>query len=353
MERGCKKNDGRSTVYNYITSEEKLAQVNPENLELQKDFLDYLVSIDRSKGTIYQYNANLNVFFCWNLEYNKNKPFPKLTKREIARFQTHAMSEWGWSSKRLRTVKATISSLSNFIENILDDEYEGYKPIVNKIESPPDVAVRKKTIYKTRELQKILDKLVEDGEYEKACALSLAMNSGRRKAELVRYKVDYFKPENLICEGAVYRTPEEVTTKGRGSMGKLLVLYTLAKPFNPYLNLWLEERKRLGIRSQWLFPRFKNGKYLNEPAPVSTLDSWGKLFTKISGKKFYWHSMRHYITTTLLESNLPESVVQLFIGWETSDMVHNYDDREKDAQFEEWFGSDGIKSKRKTSLKEL
>ena len=87
MERGCKKNDGRSTVYNYITSEEKLAQVNPENLELQKDFLDYLVSIDRSKGTIYQYNANLNVFFCWNLEYNKNKPFPKLTKRETSQFK--------------------------------------------------------------------------------------------------------------------------------------------------------------------------------------------------------------------------------------------------------------------------
>ena len=41
--------------------------------------------------------------------------------KEFAKFQSHTINEWGWSPKRVRTVKATISSLSNFIENILDD----------------------------------------------------------------------------------------------------------------------------------------------------------------------------------------------------------------------------------------
>ena len=66
---------GRTTVYNNITSEEKLKQVNPENIELENDFLEYLASVDRSKGTIKQYKANLHVFWCWNLEFNKNKFF--------------------------------------------------------------------------------------------------------------------------------------------------------------------------------------------------------------------------------------------------------------------------------------
>ena len=46
---------GRQTVYNHITSEEKLKSVNPKNIELMNDFLDYLLSTDRSQRTIKGY----------------------------------------------------------------------------------------------------------------------------------------------------------------------------------------------------------------------------------------------------------------------------------------------------------
>lgn len=347
------KKEGRSTVYNDITSEEKLQQVNPENIELENDFLEYLASIDRSKGTIKQYKANLHVFWCWNLDYNKNKFFVDLTKREISKFQSHAMNVWGWSPKRIRTVKATISSLSNYIENILDDEFEGYKPIVRKIESPADVAVREKTIFTEDELNALLKILVDSGNYMKACALSLAMNNGRRKAELARFKVSYFDKKNLICEGALYKTPEKMMTKGRGSRGKLLDVYTLAKPFQPYLDLWLEERKKLNIKSDWLFPKHKDGKWIDEQVDTVLFDSWANTFSRILGKPFYFHSMRHYFTTKLLESNLPESVVQDLIGWDSGDMVKLYNDASGEAQFEKYFGADGIKSIKQSSLIEL
>ena len=240
-----KQKEGRTTVYNLITSREKMQQVNPENIQLENDFLEYLASIDRSKGTIKQYKANLHVFWCWNLEFNKNKFFVDLTKREISKFQSHAITEWGWSPKRIRTVKATISSLSNYIENILDDEFEGYKPIVRKIESPADVPVRTKTVFTAEELQELLDKLVSSGNYMKACALALAMNNGRRKAELPRFKVSYFDKENLICEGALYKTPEKIMTKGRGrgSRGKMLDVYTWQIHFNhTWIYGWRNER---------------------------------------------------------------------------------------------------------------
>jgi len=348
-----KKYISRRTVYNEITSEEKMSQVNPENLELEEGFLDYLSSIDRSKGTIKQYKANLHIFWCWNLEFNKNKHFVDLTKREIAKFQSHAINVWQWSPKRIRTVKATISSLSNYVENILDDEFTDYKSIIRKIESPADVAVREKSVFQEDELQSLLDHLVENEEYMKACMLSLAMNNGRRKAELPRFKVSYFDKENLICEGALYKTPEKITTKGRGSRGKLLDIYTLAKPFKPYLDLWLKQRKALKIRSEWLFPKKIAGGWANEPMSPSVLDSWVKGFGEFLGKPFYWHSMRHHLTTKLHEVGIPDNIIQEMIGWDSADMLRIYIDTEADKQFEKYFGADGIKKTKKTTLEEL
>lgn len=345
--------DGRSTVYNRITSEDKLKDVNEDNLELENDFIEYLESIDRSKGTIKQYRANLHVFWCWNLEYNKNKFFVDLTKREIAKFQSHAINEWGWSPKRVRTVKATISSLSNYIENILDDEYEDYKPIVRKIESPADEAVREKTVFTEEELQHLLDVLVEKEEYMKACLVALAMYSGKRKAELTRFKVSYFNDNNLICDGALYKTPEKMQTKGRGSRGKMLDVYVLAKPFKPYLDLWLNQRKEFGITTDWLFPKHSDGEWIDEHIDVSTIDSYSRTFSNITGRNWYPHALRHYFTSYLLEQNLPEGVVQSIQGWSSSDMVRVYDDRTQDSQLEKYFGADGIKNVERKGLEDL
>ena len=37
--------DGRTTIYNSITSQYKLDEVNPDNTQLEDDFLDYLSSL--------------------------------------------------------------------------------------------------------------------------------------------------------------------------------------------------------------------------------------------------------------------------------------------------------------------
>lgn len=344
---------GRTTVYNEITSPEKMAQVNEDNIRLEEDFLDYLVSTDKATSTITQYRAVLHVFWCWNLENNKNKDFFELTKRDITKFQNNAINTWGWSPRRLRMVKAVMRSMENYITRVLDDEYPDYKKIWDKIESPVNEAVREKTVFSITELQDLLDVLVENKEYMKACFLSLAMNSGRRKSELVRFKVSYFSGANLICGGALYKTPEKIKTKGRGQRGKLLDVFTLAKPFNPYLKLWLNERDRLGINTEWLFPRFEGKKWYDEQMPVSTVDSWARSFSRMMNTDFYWHSLRHYFTSHLLDQNLPESVVQMIIGWSSSDMVRIYDDRSNDSQLEKYFGENGIKQIEQKSLDDL
>ena len=345
---------GRTTVYNNITSEESLSKILPENKELMIDFLDYLKSIDRSPNTIYQYESDLKIFFVYNLQHNNNKRFTEITKREFARFQNHVLNEWGWSPKRVRRVKSTISSLSNYIENILDEEeeYDGYKSVIRKIESPADEAVREKSVFEPEDIQKLLDYLVENKKYMKACLISLAVCSGRRKAELPRFKASWFTDENVIF-GSLYKTPETVQTKGRGSRGKPLILYTFKKDFDPYLKLWIDERNELGVTSDWLFPKKINGKYIDEPIGIESIDGWSDEFSKVLGKPFYIHSLRHYWTTQALKSSLPANVVQELCGWSSADMIHLYDDSTAEDMFAKYFDENGIKQVEQKSLSDL
>lgn len=342
----------RKTVYNNITSEEKLAKVNPENIQLGNDFLEYLTSIDRSKTTINSYDADLKVFWCWNEEFNNNKFFVDLSKRDIAKFQNHALNTWGWSPARMRRVKSTLSSLSNFVESMLDDEYKDYRPIVRKIENPAACAVREKTVFSKEQLQKLLDYLVEKGQYDKACMLALCMSNGRRKSELPRLKLSYFTEENIIY-GSLYKTPETITTKGRGSRGKMLTIYTLKSGFQKYLDLWVKFREENNITSDWLIPKKENGVWIDEPVATTTLDSWADTFSNFLGVPFYWHSLRHFFVTQMSESNIPDSVIQDIIGWDSAEMCRLYCDTSVDAKFGKYFGEDGIKQVEQKSLADI
>lgn len=329
---------GRHTVYNNITSEEKIAQINPQNTELMEDFVEYLGSIGRAESTIKNYRSDLLVFFCWCVDNLENKSFVELTKREIARFQNYAIKTWGWSSNRLRTVKATLSSLGNYIEAILDDEYQGYRSIVRKVENPPKETVREKTIWSDEELEALLKKLVDMQEYDKACYIALGMYSGRRKAELCRFKVSDFDKKHLVCDGALYKS-DPIRTKGRGN-GKYIPCYTLAKKFKPYFDLWMKYRKEHGIESPWLFP---NKTKPEEKMSISTVDGWTSRLTKLAGgKELYIHSLRHYFTTSLAKAGIPDSVIQTIVAWASADMVRVYDDSTADEQLGMYFKNGDI-----------
>mgnify|MGYP003290386205 CR=1 FL=1 len=325
--------EGRTTVYNHgLTTPDKLAQINPENISLLKDFLDYLESVGRASTTIKNYRADLQIFFCWILDELDNKCFVKGTKREIARFQNKAMKDWGWSPNRLRTVKAAVASLGNYIESILDEEYEGFRCIVRKVESPPKHLVRDKTVWEEDELEALIKDLVSKEEYEKACYIALGAYSGRRKSELCRFKVNDFSDDNLVCGGALYKSAP-IKTKGRGG-GKYIPCYTLAKKFKPYFDLWMKNREERGITSEWLFPNHTDpGKELS----VATVDSWTSSLSKIAGKPVYIHSLRHAYTTSLVKAGIPDGVIQTLVAWESADMVRLYDDTPKDELIGSYF----------------
>ena len=184
--------------------------------------------------------------------------------------------------------------------------------------------------------------------FQEACALSLAMESGARKAELTRFKVDFFKPEYIVHE-SLYRTPEKIKTKGRG--GKMLNKYVLANNFQPYLDKWLEEREKLGIDNEYLFVTKTGDEW--EVAKVSTLDSWAERFNKYIDKHFYWHANRHFFTTSLAKANIPAEVIKQIVGWESVEMVSTYNDTGIDDELGKYFGEDGIKQVEEKGLSDL
>lgn len=339
---------GRKTNQCLETTPEKIEQINPENIQLLKDFMIYLRSVDRSDLTLNVYENDLLIFFCWAVDNAKNKFFTEISKKDIMMFQNYALQQ-GCSASRVRHLKAALSSISNFIENILDDEYPNFRSVVRKIENPVNEPVREKTVLTKEQVQSCLDYLVEHKKYEQACFLALAAYSGRRKSELARFKVSYFSDENIIY-GSLYKTPEKIKTKGRGRNGKQLICYVLYKPFKPYLDLWLEDREKRGIESEWLFTDVHDR---TQPITISRMNSFARTYSKIMGADVYLHSLRHFMTTELIKAGLPESVVTDIIGWDSVEMCKVYTDIEIDDQLADYFNDGEIINKKKTNLEDL
>lgn len=338
---------GRKTKMNKITSDEKTARINKKNLRLKDDFLLYLKSVQRSPGTISGYDNDLLIVFTYVMEHLDNKDFQRITKRDLIGLQNWLISN-GNSSARIRRIKAAISSLSNYCENILaddDPDFDGYRSIVKKIENPPLQAAREKTVWEDEELENLLERLMAQNQYEKACFVALGMYGGRRKAEICRFKVSDFDDDKLVCDGALYKSAP-ILTKGN----KYLECYTLAKKFKPYFDAWMKHRKELGIESEWLFPDSKDS---SSPIRISTLNSWANTFSRLSGRDFYAHSLRHYFVSALSRAGIPDNVVVQIIGWSSSEMFNIYNDNSKDDQIALYFKDGEIAAPEKKGLADI
>ena len=341
---------GRKTVMNDLTTPEEIAAYNSENRQLKEDFLEYLRSTQRSPGTLKGYNSDLDIFFVWNMKYNGDKSFVNLTKRNIVAFQNWLITENKNSPARVRRIKSALSSFSNYIENICDDEYENFRPIIRKIENPVNTTVREKTVLTREQLDYLLDTLVKQGNEQIACCIALAAFSGRRKSELVRFKVSYFDESNVYL-GSLYKTPEKIKTKGRG-LGKYIYCYTLKHDFQPYLNLWLEKRARLGIENEELFVVKHGNGYT--PATDQTVSGWAEQCERILGVPFYMHSLRHFFTTQLsAEKNLPDEVIKKLVGWDSLEMVSLYKDVDIEEELGKYFDENGVKTVEQGSITSL
>lgn len=339
----------RHITQHRIVTNELWDRVHVENKQLLEDFLIYLRTIDRSESTIQGYKQDLRLIFVWGVLSGNNKPFPEWTKPKIAAIQNWFISQNKNSPARVARLKASMSSLSKYIEDILDDDYLNYKNIIHRIPNPPMRAVLEKSVIPEEDLVRLIDYLTLKGKYQQACLLALALFSGRRKAELLRFKASDFTKRHLVCSGALYRS-DRIKTKGSGKDGKLLNCYTLARRFRPYLFNWLYYRDTYGIQSDWLFPSPVDCmKALSETA----LDNLCGSYSVFLGMPFYWHAVRHATVTSFKRAGIPDSIIKTYIGWENVNMVDIYADIQPEEELSKYFTVDGIIIPETKSIVEL
>lgn len=316
----------RHTYRKVIVTEELLEQVNPVNKLLQDRFLK-TKKITSSPGTVEGYRSDLNIYFVFTLLNNDNISFIDAKKHHLADFFYFCSEELKFSPARYGRMRSCLSSFSNWIEQKMDSEYPNFRNIVLKaVDSVPKNPVREKTILTDEQIDGLLNYLSKEiNKPQEACLLALAVYSGSRASELLRFTTDIIDPNNTAFDGLFIETTKQIRTKGRGKSGKMLHKYIIKDLFMPYYENWIIERKKIldknGLNHNHLFIK-PDGK----PAELGTLRSWIAKWEGFLGVPFYLHALRHHLTTKLSKIGFSYELITELFGWADLVMAKYYDD---------------------------
>ena len=327
----------RETFRKIITSEELIEQIHPQNKMLMERFLKNFAT-KRSPNSVVSYKSNLQIFMCWNIEHNDNKPFIKIRKIELADFFDFGVTELKWSPNRFAQIHSCLSSFSSWIENYFGDEeeYKDFRNLLPKIEKPVKENIRKKTVLQKEDVDRLIKYFEDNDMTQDACLLSLAISCGARISELARFTTDLINEDNSIFDGLFLETTEEIATKGRGTNGKMLRKYIIKDMFLPHYHKWLEDRenvmKETGKSHNYIFVT-KNG----DPASADRLRDWMADWSDVVGQPLYPHSLRHYQISLLKRLEIDDDLIVYLTGWSEGtghSMISIYNDNElKDKKF--------------------
>jgi len=325
----------RHTDKTIITSPEKWEKVSDKNKKLMDSFLDEK-DTRCSSETVNGYRSDLTIFFSYVLDNLDNKFFIDIRKMEFSMFFSFCVNKLGWKgSARFNRMRSVLSSLSNYIERVMDDEYPTYKNIILKaVQTMPKAVAREKTILSEEQINKLLKQLVEEKRFQESCVIALAIASGARISELLRITTDLIDTTHLAYSDIFIETLKQIKTKGRTKTGDMKFKYIIKDLFIPYYELWLPERERI---------MKENGKEHNcifidqngDEANLSTIRYWIPMWEKFLGVDIYMHSMRHYTVTFLTKIGLPTDLIIEIMGWKSGEAMYKiYNDL--DGKSREW-----------------
>lgn len=321
--------DKRQTSYHTYDAESAWQKVCNHNKVLVEEYLINLGATGKSQKTIKVYTHNLKLFFQWVLEQRQNKEFHTLKKRDYSAWLNYLVNTQNLSSARVRVLRSTVSSLSNFCEDVLSEddefpEYEDYRNNILKIAAPALTNVRKKTFLTMEQIEKLLELLIEKEDYQKALYVMLSFKTGARKAEIAQFKVSDFKTIHDNKGKLFYRT-HSIRCKGKGTEGNKREFTVLKEEIYSFLQMWLKQREINGIPSDLdaLFVlNSKNGWY---PVKPTTFNSWCDGFTELLGVPVYPHAFRSSIATYFVNVEKKEmSKVQSLLGHKSMETTQHY-----------------------------
>lgn len=311
-----KKRKGSRGYAKWHRISESFDLVKPHNKDLITAFLKYKTK-KLSPETLNAYSYWLKAFFSWNYKNNSDKSFEEIKMSEFSEYFDYLFS-LELSSARINTMKSVLSSMSEVVELLYEDEFPTFRNRVKHIDIPTNKRVLEKTIISETKLNKMLNTLADKDE-EAACYLSLLANSGCRKSEAAQMRTSWFSKNSTAFKGYVYETGV-LRSKGRGISGKPIRKYIIRNSFKPFLDKWLKKRKELGISGDFLF----RSKSSNMP----TTRDMDIIVSRIKAinRDFYSHCMRHYFCTKLKQRGILDDQIRDIFSWENVSIIKIYDD---------------------------
>lgn len=210
------------------------------------------------------------------------------------------------------TIKTHWTKLNVFLDWLKRKHYLEKNPL-DEIK-PPRVSYDDFKRLETNEINKIYSAIINYSSSALICRrdtlmVSLLIYLGLRKGEFISLQVkdlDLYK--------------KQITIRGETSKsGRTRVL-----PINPtllmHLREYLDERKKLGFKTEQLIVSSKNDKGLSREG----LKHWVNGLIKKSGVKFHLHQFRHTFACMLTESGTPSLSLQKLMGHASISMTAKY-----------------------------
>lgn len=282
-------------------------KVNGDYRELVEEFVSVQ---NHSPQTKKQYISGLKQFGYFTHTHLNDKTLYKITKRDFLRYISFLRDERKLSSSAMSLKKACVSSLCNYIENVVADEITEYKSFRNFTRGLPSIPrnrVYDKVKVTFEEYEDMMKVLESDENWLGMAWLSTAMRVGARRSEIIQFKTEII--DYNIPEGQNYVLSHLVRGKGQSTDGKPLE-YMIPLDVLPHWKKWIENR---GYDSEYIFTTKHNG----EVKPLSP--SWADYFcanilSNILGRRVNVHIFKNSCVTHLLESGVDINLVSKFVA---------------------------------------
>lgn len=261
-------------------TEESWNKVSDENKEILDDYSMELEVQGKAEKTIYQYQADIKGFLCWNAEHNKDKYLLDLKRKDFVKFQL-GQTRAGTSNARINRFQ---SSLRNMLQYCVmeEDLYPDYQiNPMSLIKGLEKKKVRDIYFLTDEQVSYLIYKFLTLGKIQIALWVSMCYDTGARRNEILQIAKKDILKKNIT---------NEVVGK-RGKKFKLIYSHRtqlLAKQ-------WLNERGDDEVDSLWVVGSGKD----RHAVRYSTFYDWAimcaKLLHEKDGKvyKFGPHTFRH------------------------------------------------------------
>lgn len=313
-------------------TDEMWIQVNEDYRCLVEEFI---TTQAHSPETKKQYTSCLKQFGWYLCNSMNNKPFYKLTKRDYLRFLSYIRDNRKMSSSAISLRKAAVSSLCNYIENVVaddDDNYRSFRNFTRGLPAIPKNRVYEKVKVTKEEYDLMMSVLEEDENYLGMAWLAVAFTVGARRSEIIQFKTEIL--DYPVQEGQTYVLSHKVRGKGRSDDGKILE-YMIPLDALPYIKKWINTR---GYESEYIFTTKYNGE-IRKMSQTWADDFCSNTLSDILGRRINVHIFKNSCITHLLESGVDINLVSKYVAHhENIATTQIYDLRDFEEEKNQIFG---------------